>query len=242
MESAEAGLSPTHWQAGSFPQPFRSRITVAHDGIDTELVAPRDDVVLTLNDANGTLRLTRQDEVITFVNRNLEPYRGYHVFMRALPEIQRRLPDARVLLVGGDGVSYGASPPAGTSWKQHFLDEVAPDLYLKLLQVSAAHVYLTYPFVLSWSCLEAMSACCHVIGSRTEPVQEFIEDGVNGTLVDFFDRHGLAMAVEDAVRNRPVHAALRAAARRTVVERCDLHDVCLPQWRALLSRLMEQPV
>jgi glycosyltransferase involved in cell wall biosynthesis len=114
--------------------------------------------------------------------------------------------------------------------------------YLKLLQVSAAHVYLTYPFVLSWSCLEAMSAGCHVIGSRTEPVQEFIEDGVNGTLVDFFDRHGLAMAVEDAVRNRPVHAALRAAARRTVVERCDLHDVCLPQWRALLSRLMEQPV
>jgi glycosyltransferase involved in cell wall biosynthesis len=251
----DQGVAPTAWQASRLPPEYRHRVDVVFDGIDTRVVRPAPEASF----AHPALpvELAAGQPVVTFVNRNLEPYRGYHVFMRALPEIQRRLADVRVLLVGGDGVSYGASAPAGTSWKQHFLDEVAPDLdlsrvhflgqlpyaqYLKLLQVSAAHVYLTYPFVLSWSCLEAMAAGCHVIGSRTEPVQEFIEDGVNGTLVDFFDHRGLAMAVEDALRHRPVHAALRAAARRTVVERCDLHNVCLPQWRALLSRLMEQPV
>jgi glycosyltransferase involved in cell wall biosynthesis len=177
--------------------------------------------------------------------------------MRALPEIQRRVPDARVLLVGADGVSYGAAAPKGTTWKQRFLDEVAGHLdltrvhflgqlpygdYLKLLQVSASHVYLTYPFVLSWSCLEAMSAGCHVVASRTAPVLDFIEDGVNGTLVDFFDTGALASAVEQAVRNRAADAGLREAARRTAVERCDLQRVCLPQWRSMLSGLMGQAV
>lgn len=251
----DQGVAPTAWQASRLPPEYRHRVEVVFDGIDTRTVRP--DPAARFSHPALPVELAAGDPVVTFVNRNLEPYRGYHVFMRALPELQRRVPEARVLLVGGDGVSYGATAPAGTSWKQRFLDEVAPELdlsrvhflgqlpygqYLKLLQVSAAHVYLTYPFVLSWSCLEAMSAGCHVIGSRTEPVQEFIEDGLNGTLVDFFDPHGLAAAVEDALRHRPQHAALREAARRTAVERCDLHGVCLPQWRALLSRLMEQPV
>jgi glycosyltransferase involved in cell wall biosynthesis len=119
MPLADAAISPTHWQASTFPEPFRSRISVIHDGIDTELVAPDDSVALQL----GELKLSRQDEVITFVNRNLEPCRGYHVFMRALPELLRRRPHARVLITGGDGVSYGAAPTNGQTWKQIYIDE-----------------------------------------------------------------------------------------------------------------------
>jgi glycosyltransferase involved in cell wall biosynthesis len=159
--------------------------------------------------------------------------------------------------VGGDGESYGAPAPKGQTWKQIFWGEVAEHLdarrvhfvgqlpyaqYQKLLQVSACHVYLTYPFVLSWSCLEAMSLGCHVIGSRTAPVQEYIEDGVNGHLVDFFDTDALAEAMTLALAQRGQDGALRQAARQTAVSRCDLLTVCLPQWRSLLSRTMGSPV
>ena len=251
----DRGVAPTRWQASRLPAEYRARVDVIFDGIDTDHVRP--DPAARFAHPAVPVPLAAGDPVVTFVNRNLEPYRGYHVFMRALPEIQRRLPDARVLLVGADGVSYGAAAPKGTTWKQRFLDEVAGQLdlsrvhflgqlpygeYLKLLQVSAAHVYLTYPFVLSWSCLEAMSAGCHVVASCTAPVLDFIEDGANGTLVDFFDTGALAQAVERALRERPAHAALREAARRTVVERCDLQRVCLPQWRTMLGELMGQAV
>ncbi len=160
FEVADAGISPTHWQASTFPEPFRSQITVVHDGIDTQAVAPNPRVSLTLN---GNLTLTRQDEVITFVNRNLEPYRGYHVFMRALPEMLRRRPNARVLIVGGDDVSYGARPAGAQKWKDIFATEVRPQIpaadwarvhflgiityqhFIPLLQLSTVHVYLNRP-------------------------------------------------------------------------------------------------
>jgi len=250
----DRGVAPTAWQASRLPAESRGRVSVIFDGIDTASVRPNASAVF--SHSAVPCELAAGEPVITFVNRNLEPYRGYHVFMRALPEIQRRLPGARIVIVGGDGVSYGAAPPAGQTWKQRYLDEVAPRLdlsrihflgqlpyaqYLQLMQVSAAHVYLTYPFVLSWSCLEAMSAGCHVIGSRTPPVQDFIESGANGTLVDFFDAKALADAVEGAVegavQNRRDDAELRAAARRTVVERCELQG-CLEQWRSLLSEVV----
>lgn len=253
MLAMDRGVAPTAWQASRLPAGWRDRVELIFDGIDTDRVVP--DPAASFNHAWLPAPVRAGEPVVTFVNRNLEPYRGYHVFMRALPEIQRRLPDARVLIVGGDGVSYGAAAPLGTTWKQRFLDEVKDRLdttrvhflgqlpytdYLRLLQVSAAHVYLTYPFVLSWSCLEAMSAGCHVVGSRTAPVQDYIEDGVNGTLVDFFDTSALAEAVADAVGSRARHAALRAAARQTIVERCDLRRLCLPRWRELLSTLAGQ--
>jgi glycosyltransferase involved in cell wall biosynthesis len=176
------------------------------------------------------LTLRPGQEVVTFVARQLEPYRGYHIFMRCLAQLQRLRPQAQVVIVGGDGVSYGAAPPEGKTWKQIFLDEVSAGIDLsrvhfvgrvqhevltQLMQVSAAHVYLTYPFVLSWSMLEAMSIGCLVIGSRTAPVQEVIDHGRNGLLTDFFDPDALARTIADALqRRRGAGAAAAAGARR----------------------------
>ena len=248
FEVADAGISPTHWQASTFPEPFRSNITVVHDGIDTEAVAPNAHVSLTLN---GSLTLTKQDEVITFVNRNLEPYRGYHIFMRALPEILKRRPNARVLIVGGDDVSYGARPEGGRKWKDIFASEVRPlisdadwarvhflghvpyEHFIPLLQLSTAHVYLTYPFVLSWSLLEAMSAGCAIVASDTQPLREAIKHDDTGRLVDFFDVPGLANEVCALLDDPAARVRLGANARAFAQANYDLKTVCLPrqlQW------------
>lgn len=248
FQIAEAGISPTEWQASTFPEPFRSRISVIHDGIDTAAVAPDPAVSLTLN---GGLTLTRDDEVITFVNRNLEPYRGYHIFMRALPEILKRRPNAQVLIVGGDGVSYGAKAPAGTKWKDIFANEVRPSIpdadwarvrflgnipyqhFIPLLQLSRVHVYLTYPFVLSWSLLEAMSAGCAIVASDTQPVREAIVQDETGRLVDFFNVGQLTDEVCGLLADSAGRERLGAAARRFAQEHYDLETVCLPrqlQW------------
>ncbi len=248
FEVADAGMSPTQWQAGTFPEPFRSNITVVHDGIDTAAVAPNPNVSLTLN---GNLTLTKQDEVITFVNRNLEPYRGYHVFMRALPDILKRRPKARVLIVGGDDVSYGARPEGDKKWKDifaaevrplisdadwarvHFLGHVPYEHFIPLLQLSTAHVYLTYPFVLSWSLLEAMSAGCAIVASDTQPLREAIRHDDTGRLVDFFDVPGLVREVCDLLADPAARARLGANARAFAQANYDLKTVCLPrqlQW------------
>jgi glycosyltransferase involved in cell wall biosynthesis len=196
------------------------------------------------------LTLKPGNEVITFVNRNMEPYRGFHVFMRALPEIQKRRPNALVLIVGGDEVSYRKRLPKGETWRQRILAEVGDRLdmqrvrfvgripypdFVAMLQVSAVHVYLTYPFVLSWSMLEAMSAGYLVVGSSTPPVQEVIRDGNNGLLVDFFSPQGLAETI-DRVLSRPDRMAdIRRRARQTMVERYELRGVCLPRHIALVD-------
>ena len=252
FETADAGISPTRWQASTFPEPFRSRITVVHDGIDTNALMPNPQVSLTLN---GQLKLTRDDEVVTFVNRNLEPYRGYHVFMRALPQILAQRPRARVLIVGGDDVSYGARPPDGRKWRDifaaevrprisdadwarvHFLGNLAYPAFVALLQLSRVHVYLTYPFVLSWSLLEAMACGAVVVGSATAPVMEVIEDGRNGHLVDFFDREGWLNTLERVLAAPEKQGAIAARARQTVVERYDLRDHCLPRQLELVDQV-----
>lgn len=260
FEVADAGISPTHWQASTFPEPFRSKITVVHDGIDTQAVAPNPAVRLTLKKADGQdLPLTRQDEVITFVNRNLEPYRGYHVFMRALPELLKRRPHARVLIVGADDVSYGARPTqaqnGGTKWKDIFANEVRPHIsdadwqrvhflghvpyqyFIPLLQLSTVHVYLTYPFVLSWSLLEAMSAGCAIVASDTQPLHEAIAHNETGQLVNFFDPAALAKAVCDLLDNPAERARLGANARAFAQQNYDLQTVCLPRQLEWVERL-----
>lgn len=246
--ASDWGVSPTEFQKSTVPAVFQNKISVIHDGIDTALVRPDPNARITLKRAG--VALGRADEVITFVNRNMEPYRGFHIFMRALPEIQRRRPRAFVLIVGGDEVSYGAPLPNGQTYRQKLLAEVGDRLdmerirfvgripyddFLKVLQVSAVHVYLTYPFVLSWSMLEAMACECLVVGSATPPVEEVIADGENGILVDFFSPGGIADAIDKVLDHPDRMQALRTRARQTIIERYDLHGLCLPRHLALVD-------
>ena len=262
FEVADAGISPTHWQASTFPEPFKNKITVVHDGIDTLAVAPNPAVSLTLKMSSGQdLVLTRQDEVITFVNRNLEPYRGYHTFMRALPQLLKERPNARVLLVGADDVSYGARPDAAkygaAKWKDifanevrgqisdadwqrvHFLGHVPYQYFIPLLQLSTVHVYLTYPFVLSWSLLEAMSAGCAIVASDTQPLREAIVHNETGKLIDFFDASALAHSVCELLNNPEERKRLGANARAFAQANYDLQTVCLPKQLAWVERLID---
>jgi glycosyltransferase involved in cell wall biosynthesis len=247
LHAADGGYAPTHWQHRHIPAPFRDRFEVAFEGVDTHAVRPDPQAWVHLKKAD--LHLAAGDEVLTFVNRNLEPYRGFHVFMRALPHVLRARPQAQVLVIGGDDVSYGSRPAGGGSWRQkllaelgddwprervHFLGKVPYRDYLRVLQVSRCHVYLTYPFVLSWSCVEAMSAGCTIVASRTAPVQEFIDDGVEGHLVDFFDVDGWVRRLVDVLGAPTDHAELGRRARARVVASHDLETICLPRLSALV--------
>ena len=250
LELMEAGLSPTHFQARTYPEWAQKRIHIIHDGIKTENVKPNSAARLKVKEGVSSLR--PGDPVITFINRNLEPYRGYHRFMRALPAIQKACPNAVTIIIGGDGVSYGAAAPEGKSWKQIYLDEVRQELdlnrivfagnvdygtYLTVLQVSACHIYFTYPFVLGWSCLEAMACGALVVGSATPPVEEVITDGVNGCLVDFFDEDKLVSTVVNAIQRPEHYLQMRKAARETIVKRYDLNTLCLPAQIDLVKSL-----
>ncbi|MFY9239566.1 MAG: glycosyltransferase [Roseovarius sp.] len=254
---AEAGISPTLFQADTFPAEFRDKITVSHDGIDTVASAPDPDVRVQLK---GHPEFTRDTEVITFVNRNLEPYRGYHVFMRALPKLLRERPEARVILIGGDEVSYGAAPPKGQTWKQIFRDEVSAQIspedwkrvhflgriphgdFTRILQLSRVHVYLTYPFVLSWSLMEAMSCGAAIVASATEPVREVIENGQTGRLVDFFDRDALVGQINELCEDAGARATLGANARALMQDQYDLKTICLPRQLKWVDEVMDLPL
>ncbi|MBB2485156.1 glycosyltransferase [Mitsuaria sp. WAJ17] len=199
LQNCDAGISPTHWQKAQHPAAYLDKITVAHEGIDTENLGPDPNAVIK-TPSGEILRANDPDKpVITYVARNLEPYRGFHTFMRALPAVQREHKNAHVVIVGGDEVSYGARPKDAKNWREKMLAEVGSQLdptrthfvgkvpyadYKRVLQVSAAHVYLTYPFVLSWSCLEAMATGCFVVGSDTAPVREVLVEGQRSVKVE----------------------------------------------------------
>lgn len=251
FDATDWGHTPTRWQRGLYPPEMRCRITRIHEGVDTDIVKPDPAAWLKLERAN--LRLTRADEVITYVARNLEPYRGFHIFMRALPEILRRRKRAHVVIVGGDGVSYGHPAPPGTSYREmmlrevggrldpdrvHFLGQVAYAAYLNLLQVSSVHVYLTYPFVLSWSFIEAMACGCVVIGSATPPVMEVLKDGENGLAVDFFAPRDIADRVDAVLDHRDRMRRLGANARETAVTEFDLKRRQIPRWERLFDDIV----
>ena len=246
---ADAGISPTHYQRSTFPEYFQGKISVIHDGVDTNRIKPNPQVTMRLNG----MELTKSDEIITFVNRNLEPMRGYHIFMRALPKILNDNPKARVIIVGGDDVSYGSKPPAGTTWKDLFLNEVCDQLDLKrvhfvgklpypnfiqLLQLSSVHVYLTYPFVLSWSLLEAMSAGCAIVASDTAPVREVIKHNETGLLVDFFDVNTIAEKASFLLNNPTERQRLGESASEFILRQYDFGGGCLPKQRLWVEDLL----
>jgi glycosyltransferase involved in cell wall biosynthesis len=276
LAEADACISPTKWQASRYPAMARSGIRVIHDGLDTDFMCPDPDEYVRVqpmqergesriigvksSDVAGVpedmfsgppVNLSRKDKIITYVARNLEPYRGFHMFMRSLPEIQKLHPDAQVLIAGNDEVSYSDKLPEGQSYKSkyfqemgnkldfsriHFLGNVPHFVLRALFRISSVHIYLTYPFVLSWSALEAMACEALLVASATEPVREVVTDEENGLLVDFFDQKALVARVDAALREPERFSHLRRNARKTVVERFSL-PLCLGRQVALLEYL-----
>ncbi len=247
--STDHGISPTRWQASVYPPEFQARMEIIHDGIDTRTLRPDPAARFTLADGRT---LDRNDEVITFIRRGLETYRGFHSFMRALPDLMRRRPKAQIVIVGGDIPSYGRRPKDAANWREQMLGEVGDQLdlarlhfvgkipypaFVSLLQVSRAHVYLTYPFVLSWSMLEAMSAGAPLIASATPPVTEFVQHEKQGLLFDFHDREALVESVCRVLADADLSHALSQSARQSMLENYDLTQVCLPAQIRLMQEL-----
>ena len=239
LYSCDRGLSPTNWQRQQFPKEYHSKLTVIHDGVDTNYFVPKPGAKLVLPRIN--LDLSHVEELVTYVGRGMEPYRGFPQFMETVALLQQRRPKCHVVVVGEDRVAYGKNLPDGQTYKQlmleklsldlsrlHFTDRLPYNEYLQVLQASSAHVYLTRPFVLSWSMLEVMAAGCLLIASKTSPVLEVVQDGVNGLLVDFFSPQNIANRIEEALNNPQEMKAIRANARETILKRYDLAKL-LPQ-------------
>ena len=249
LQAADWGISPTRWQWSRYPAWARRRITCLHEGVDTERCAPNAEAVFRTPEGR---EFRRGDPVVSYVARNLEPYRGFATFMRALPRMLRERSDLHVVAVGGNEVSYGKKPEGAENWKAKLMEEVGSEIDLSrvhftgriphqslhdLFRVAQAHIYLTYPFVLSWSMLESMACGALVIGSDTPPVREAVRHGHNGLLVPFFDPDELARTVLSVLADPEAYAPLRAAARQTVIERYDLRTRCLPRQLDLVERL-----
>lgn len=238
LSDAKAIVAPTMFQASVLPEAFRARTRIIHEGVDVEAIQPRPPRSFTLPD--GRI-LTPETPVITHVNRSLEPLRGLHILLRALPQVQAAAPDAHVVIVGSESErGYSGTAPDGQTWKAivmagledrldlsriHFVGRLPHEMTLDVIRLSRAHVYYTYPFVLSWSLVEAMAAGAYVIGSDTAPVRDAITDGVNGKLLPFFDVDALAEALIEACgAPADAYAFQRGAARRTAVSRFSRED------------------
>jgi len=248
-EACDLAISPTHFQAQKHPPEFLSKFSIIHDGIDTETIQPSEKNDLTL--PNGKV-IKAKTPLITYVTRNIEPYRGFPTFIKAIELILKKNPDVEVLVIGGDGSGYGKSAPKGTSHKEiamqgldldfervHFFGKVPYPYYLKVLQASSLHMYLTVPFVLSWSLLESMAAGCCVLASDTEPVREVIQDQKNGCLVDFFDHEGFAHKALELLSHKDLADQLKTKARETIMKHYALKDL-LPLHIELIETLAKK--
>ena len=254
LETLDLGISPTKWQRSTFPARYHDMIDTIFDGVDTNYFRPDAADAFTLPDGRV---LDRKDEVVTFATRSLEPYRGIHSFVRAIPALQKARPDAHIVIAGGQDARYGRKLPQGETYLKRYLKEAGDridherlhivgklpfEAYRNLLCVSRVHVYLTYPFVLSWSLIEAMSVGGAIVASRTAPVEEVITDGITGVLTDFFDPEGIARAVTELCGDEQKRRMMSLEARKAVVEKYDLMSVCLPQQINALEALWSKRV
>jgi len=229
------GQTPTRWQLTRYPDWAQTRIRLMPEGARLDLCRPEPEAATRPYELNG-FAVSPKQKLVSFVCRNLEPYRGFHIMMRALPRLLRERPEVRVIMVGGDDVSYGAKLSHGT-WRELMQKELAGkydesrvlfpgqvpyDAYVALLQRSDVHVYLTYPFVASWSLREAMACGCHIVAADVEPVSEFIADGQNGVLVPGLDPEAVAGAVAGALADKRRSKRLRAGARRFAETHLDM--------------------
>ncbi len=250
LETVDVGQSPTHWQKNSYPESFHSKIYTCHDGIRTDQLTPDPDASIELGRLGRAV--TRDDEIFTYMARNMEPTRGFHVFMRALPHILKARPNARALIIGGNETSYGKESSAeggyraemerevgdAVDWSRvHFLGRVPFEDYQRIIQISRCHIYLTVPFVLSWSLLESMSMGATIVASDVAPVREAITHGETGLLVDFFQPEQLAAEVVKVLGSPADYAHLGPAARAHVVETYDFLTRCLPEHIAQINAL-----
>jgi glycosyltransferase involved in cell wall biosynthesis len=247
LYSCDRGLSPTNWQKSQFPPEYQSKISVLHDGVDTDYFCPKPGAKLVLPKLG--LDLSHVDEIVTYVARGMEPYRGFPQMIEAIAYLQERRPHCHVVIVGSNRVCYGAALPDGQNYKDlmlqkipldlsrvHFTGSLPYDQYLQVIQASSVHVYLTVPFVLSWSMIEALSTGCLVLGSDTSPVREIIQDGENGLLVDFFSPEGIVDRIEEVLDHPTRMAEIRVNARKTAVERYASADL-LPQHLQLIAEM-----
>lgn len=243
----DAGISPTEWQKSQFPKEFQDKIEVIFDGVDTEFFKPDKDAKFLIKDKN--LELSAKDEVITYATRGMEPSRGFPEFMEAVNKLQNTRPKAHFIIAGKDEVFYGDKAERYSHKLEmlekfdidlsrvHFVGQLSYSEYLKLLQISSVHIYLTKPFFLSWSCMEAMATECCLVASSTPPVQEVIKDNYNGLMVDFFDVDELIEKVEYALDNQDKMQELRKNARKTVLEKYDI-KLTLPKHYNLINRVL----
>jgi glycosyltransferase involved in cell wall biosynthesis len=244
------GLTPTEWQLSTYPDWMRDRIILLREGVNLEICRPDPGLRRQTLEIAG-MAVAPAHRLVTYVARGLEPYRGFHVMMRAIPHLLRARADIRIVIVGGEEARYGPSPPHG-SWKDVFLAELGSAIdptrvvfpgwvdygtYMRLLQRSDAHVYLTYPFLASWSLREALAIGCPVIGSDTAPVREFITHGENGLLTDCLDPVGLAATVMQVLENAALARRLRAGARRYAEQHLAMDDY-LAGFEGVITRLV----
>lgn len=249
LARADGCISPTEWQKSQFPKEFHHKIQVIHDGVNTDGCAPDENAEFIVPEKG--IKLTAKDEVITYATRGMEPVRGFPEFIQAAEKILKKRPNAHIIVGGNDKVFYGEPLKKGT-YKELMLSKLDLDLsrlhfvgglnfneYLKLLQISSAHIYATYPFILSWSIIEAMSVACPVIASSTEPVLEVIKDNYNGLLYDFFDVDMMVEKIEFALDNKDKMQETRQNARKTAIEKYDLKNLLVQQICYLQTKMIK---
>ncbi|GHU10417.1 glycosyl transferase [Betaproteobacteria bacterium] len=272
LADADHLQTPTRFQLARLPESFRARTSLLYDGINTAAFSPDPDAVLELpptktafNAENAALpswfplrgeplRLTKQETVVTFINRTLEPWRGWRTFVRAIPHIQKAHPEAHFVIVGRTGGGYGPAPERG-NWRDiflaeqraaldlsrlHFTGAVPPETIRAVLTVSRAHVYLSHPFVLSYSPVEAMSCACPLVLGDTEATREIAAHEQHALFADGLDPQAVAEAVLRLLDDEDLSRRLGQAARARAREHYDL-KVCLPEWERVINHLVKEP-